>query len=279
MRPQPPFSSPMRNLARHPDVVEERRVDVVLAHQLQRLQGDARGVHRYDDDRNALVLLGFRIGAHGQPAVVGAARQAGPHLLAVDDVLVAVANRPGLQRCKVGAGLRLGITDAEMQVTGKNLRQEEFLLPFGAVIHDRGTDGVERQHRDRCPGAHRFIEEDELVDGPALLAAVLLGPAHSRPAVGAHLLPDPLGRFADAVAVRQLLDRVGVEQLVVIGPQFGAESFLVRRVIDFHDVQKVGAGVRGENTYLTSPVDHRSADWPARTCQETESHGNLHQLH
>ena len=61
-----------KELGWNTNVVEVRGVDVVLTHETQRLNGDARGVHRNDDHGNALVLLGFRISPYREPAVVGA---------------------------------------------------------------------------------------------------------------------------------------------------------------------------------------------------------------
>ena len=68
------------------------------------------------------------VGAGGQPDVVGVAGQRGVDLLPVDDVLVAVADGPGLQRGQVGARLGLGVADAEVDVAGQDLGQEEVLL-------------------------------------------------------------------------------------------------------------------------------------------------------
>ena len=101
-------------LGRHANVVEEHCVDVVLADQAQRLDRDAGGVERDDDDADALVLGDLWIGAHGEPAVVGAVGQAGPHLLAVDDVLLAIADSARLEAGEVGAGIRFAVTDAEV---------------------------------------------------------------------------------------------------------------------------------------------------------------------
>src|SRR6202011_206028 len=87
------------------------------------------GILRVDDqDRNALVLDGIRIGATSQPDVIGVVSAGGEDLLTVDDVLVAVANRGGAQRRQVGARLRLGVADREMQLTGKDCGQKPLLL-------------------------------------------------------------------------------------------------------------------------------------------------------
>src|SRR5262245_23724024 len=123
-------------------VVVEHLVDVVLAHQVHRHQLDACRVHRDDEHRDALVLLRLGVGADGEPAVVGAAGEAREHLLAVDDVLVAVAHGPGRQRGEVGAGARLRVADAEVDPALEDLGQELGFLLVGAEVHDRRPDGV-----------------------------------------------------------------------------------------------------------------------------------------
>jgi hypothetical protein len=112
---------------------------------------------------------------------------AGPHLLAVDDVVVTVAHRRGAQRGKVGARPRLRVADGEVKVTRRDLGQEELLLLVGAERHDRRRHAVDRQewHRDVRDG--RLVVEDEPIDGWARLAAELLGPRQRQPAVLAHL--------------------------------------------------------------------------------------------
>ena len=72
------------------------------------------------------MLLGLGVGAHGEPAVVGVGGERRPHLLAVDDVLVAVAHGRVFSDGEVGAGAGLGVADAEVDVAGEDLRQEEL---------------------------------------------------------------------------------------------------------------------------------------------------------
>src|SRR3954452_14693978 len=62
-----------------------------------------------------------------------------------------------------------------------------LLLLLGAVRHDRGPDGVHRHERERRVRALYLVEEDELVERAAPLAAVLDRPADAEPAVDAHL--------------------------------------------------------------------------------------------
>ena len=202
--------------------------------QVQRVHRDARGLHVHDDHRDALVLGGVGVGAHREPAVVGVRGERGPHLLAVDDVLVTVANGPGLQRGQVGAGLRLGVADAEVQVAGEDLGQEEVLLLVRAELHDRRAHGVDREHGHRGAHPHGLVEEDELLDLAAALAAVLLGPADAQPAVGRHLLDHLAGDGADAVLLVQLRPQLVGQEPVVVLTELVPEGLLLLRVGDVH---------------------------------------------
>ena len=117
---------------RHPDVLVVGGAGVDARHRVHRRPGEALGGGRHDQHRDAAVLLGLRVGAHRQPDVVGVGDQAGPHLLAVDDVVVAVAHGGGAQRGQVGARAGLGVADREVQLARGDLGQEELLLLVGA---------------------------------------------------------------------------------------------------------------------------------------------------
>ena len=83
------------------------------------------------------MLLRGGIGAHQAEDPVGVIRVRRPDLLAVDDVVVAVACRAGLQRSEVGAGIRLGIALAPADQPCCDLRQMLLLLRLGAVFEQR----------------------------------------------------------------------------------------------------------------------------------------------
>jgi hypothetical protein len=83
-------------------------------------------------------------------------------------------------------------------------------------------------------GAHRLVEEDELLDLRPALAAVLLGPADAEPAVGAHALHDRAHGGADAVAVVQLLADLRRQELRVVRAEVAAQGFLFFAVADVH---------------------------------------------
>ena len=60
-------------------------------------------------------MLGrIRVGAGGEPDVVGVIGATGIDLGAVDDPFVAVLDRRGLERGQIGAGIRLGVANGKM---------------------------------------------------------------------------------------------------------------------------------------------------------------------
>src|SRR5919204_93330 len=91
-------------------VVEEHLVELRLAGDLaQAANGDARRVHRDDEHRQALVLVGVGVRARQEQAVGGELRVGRPHLLAVEDpAAVLLLPGTGLHRREVRAGGRLG---------------------------------------------------------------------------------------------------------------------------------------------------------------------------
>ena len=149
------------------------------------------------------MLLGFRIGAARQPHVIGVLDQAGPHLLPVDDVIVTVTDRRRAQRGQVGAGLGLGVADREVELTARDLGQEEGLLLVRTEMHDCRRYRIDRQERHRCTGDGGFVGEDQLVHRGAFLSAVLFRPTQGEPAVLAHLRDDFAVHIAFAVLTRR----------------------------------------------------------------------------
>ena len=92
-----------------PHVGEEHLVERrAAAHLRDRADLDARQVHRDDERRQALVLGDVGVGAGDQLAPLGELGARAPHLLAVDDPLVAVADGPAGEAGEVGAGAGLG---------------------------------------------------------------------------------------------------------------------------------------------------------------------------
>ena len=183
---------------------------------------EARRVGRYQQDRQALVLREVGIGAHREPHVVGLLDRAREELLAIDDVLVAIASSARLQRGEVGACARLGISDREVQLAPEDAREHGALLLIGTERHERRSDTVQREQRQRHAGPVRLLDEDHLVDRTAGLAAVLHRPADPEPTVVAH--PTDVSRVARLVA------RVGLDlldQRREVRAQLGFERFLL----------------------------------------------------
>src|SRR5438132_8301912 len=137
-----------------------------------------------------------------------------------------------------------------------DLGQEELLLLLGAEVHDGGSDRVDGEHRHRRAGAHRLVEEDELLDGRPPLPAPLLGPADAEPAVLAHPADDPAHGLTDAVRVGELLLDLGRQQLGVVRAQLLTERFLVFGVADLH-VEHVIVRFGPAATHREAPNERR----------------------
>ena len=167
------------------------------------------------------------VGARDEHAPLGVLRARGPHLLAVDDPLVAVLDRARLERRQVGAGLGLGEALAPDLVGGEDRVEVALLLLVGAPDHDRGTRQQQAEHvrRERRAGAAELLEEDRRLGHRRAAAAVLLGPVDAGPAaVGELALPVAQEAVANAVVLR-----VGRVARRVVGqppPQLVAEREL-----------------------------------------------------
>src|SRR5581483_5742111 len=155
-------------------------------------------------------------------------------LLAVDDPLVAVFHRGGAQRRKVGAGTRLRVADGKVALPRQDPREESALLLVRAELHDRLADRVDREERQREARPPRFVREDELLDLPAGLTAVLLRPADPEPAVAAQLADRLQAGRAAAVAPRHLGAPLGGHQRGEVLAQLAAQRLLFGRVRDPH---------------------------------------------
>src|SRR5690606_40754232 len=79
---------------------------------------------------------------------VGVLAQGGPGLLAVDDIVIAIAHRAGLQRGQVGTGARLGVTLTPPVLPGQDARQVFLLLLFGTELDRSEEHTSELQSRE-----------------------------------------------------------------------------------------------------------------------------------
>jgi hypothetical protein len=139
-----------------------------------------------DQDRDSPVPGRVGVGAAGEPDVVGVVAAGGEDLLPVDDVAISVPYRPRPQRGQVGAGLRLGVPDREVQLACQDPRQEELLLLGGAMRLQRGADGLQGDRRQRHVGPDRLVGEDLLFHLAEPASSVLGRPAQPEPPVAAH---------------------------------------------------------------------------------------------
>ena len=158
-------------------------------------QGHAGSVHVDDEHRDAPVLGCVDIGAGDEDAAVANVRQRRPHLLAVDDPLVAVSNGTGLEARHIGAGTGLGEHLAPDLVRPDQLRLVGGALLVGAVLVE---------HRQAHPLADAEVD------------------LHDREGTGLFA-PDPLVLVAQALPavldrVRQAGEaRIGECRLILLG--------------------------------------------------------------
>ena len=141
-------------LDRDPRVLDEELVELGLARDLdQRADVDAVLLHVHQEVRQPAVLGRVRVGAREQHAPLGLVRERRPHLLAGDDVLVALEHRARLQRGEVGARLGLGEALAP-HLVGRQDRREEALL-LVVACRARSRSARPSSARARSPSAAR----------------------------------------------------------------------------------------------------------------------------
>ena len=115
-------------------VVEEHLVELGFAGYLVEGPNVHTGrLHVQEEVGHALVLGLGRVGSGHQHPPLGHMSQSGPHLLAVDHPLVAVADRPGRQAGHVRAGTRLAEQLAPDLFARVHRPQQALLLLLGGV--------------------------------------------------------------------------------------------------------------------------------------------------
>ncbi len=142
-------------------------VELGLAGDLtQRPDVDAGRVHVEREVGEPAVLRCFGIGARDEHPAVGPVRERVPHLLPVDDPLVAVADRTCRQAREVGTGAGLAEELAPQLLAGEQRSQEPRLELVVGVGRDRrrGEEDAEPVALERV-GAHAG-GTDALVDAP-----------------------------------------------------------------------------------------------------------------
>ena len=180
------------------DVGEEHLIEAgATGHLAQRSDLDAGSAHVHHEAGQASVLGLVGIGAADDLADLGVLGAGGPHLLAVEHPLVAVALGPCLDAGEVAAGPRL----AE-ELAGDDVAPVE--VPQVCVAHLGGSVGEDRRgHHPQADGedphAGCGVAGLEAVVGPFVgarqaTASVLLGAADPTEAVVEPLGPPRLGR-------------------------------------------------------------------------------------
>jgi hypothetical protein len=158
-------------------MVEEHLAEVRVAHRVaDGTHVDAGGAHVEQEVGDALALGRGRVGAGQEQAPVGVAGAAGPQLLTVDHIAVAVPAGCRTQAGQVRAGLWLGEPLAP-DLAVEDGRQVPPPLLVGARAEQRRGRMVDRHERQHQPG--------RVVGGQLLVQHHLLGDRHA---------PAPLGR-------------------------------------------------------------------------------------
>jgi hypothetical protein len=159
--------------------------------------------------------LGVGLDVHVDDVVLrGSARR--PQLLAVDDVMVAVAHRGRPHRPDVRAGIGLRHRDRELDLAGQQLRQPMALLLLGSLMRDveAAEDAAAISHAEIGARPRQFLRDDRHVDRVAAKAAVFLGKRHrEQPGL------DPFG-----------VERIGVRGVAV------EPAHVVRRRVPRHQL-------------------------------------------
>ena len=152
-------------VGRDPDVVEEDLVEGMLArHVDERTDLDARRIHRAHEVADAHVLGGSRVGAGEEDPPLGDVGVAGPHLLPVDHVVVALAFGPRRQRRQVRPGAGLGEQLAPELLATEERPEPALLLLLAACVHQGWPRPSDADRVDRAPhaGSPELLVDHEL---------------------------------------------------------------------------------------------------------------------
>ncbi len=202
---------------------------------------DARRVHVDEEVGDAAMLRLVEVGSCEEDAEVAVVGSRGPHLLPVDDPLVAVSHRSGGQPGEIAPCARLAEELAPHLVAAQGGRQVAPPLLFGTVSDDRRPrhrhayrEGV---HGQADPG--RLLREDGLFSRRASTPARVLGPGDSSPpVVGEVGLPrlgqgDPALPVASA-ALEDVAGRFSGGGIRQPGTRLGAEGCFLRALVEVH---------------------------------------------
>ncbi len=180
MKPAPLAADQIRG--GHLQVVDEEHVgiDRRAPELVQLAHFDRRRIEVGEEQAHAVGFL-FHIfkgrGAREDEHLLGFARLGGENLAPIDDVIVALAPRRGLDMRDVVAGIRLGHREGGVILAAHDRRQEALFLFLGAVKDDRAD--AEDREMDRARGRHRTAGARDFLHHEGRL-----GDAESAAAVG-----------------------------------------------------------------------------------------------
>ena len=256
-------------LVGHEHVVEEDVVGDLVAHGLDPLNGDPRMVHGHQEQGDARVLRGVRVGAGPHPVPLGEMRRGGPGLLTVEDPAPLGRSRLQPHGCRVRARLGFAVADSELHLVDENLGQKLLLEELGAM-GDQGlaNDADALADLGPAPGGQRLVQQ-VLVDPFSLLATVFGGPRNAQPPLVAqlphqgpslggvddlgHVLPGEVEHLSVVVGVKKRLDLGGE------GPLLGGEVEVHRRWgSGLGRLEPLGGSVPTVTEWLMAQPEHRS---------------------
>ena len=215
---------------REPDVAVVADVGRLVADGGQRLALEPGRAGRHQEHGQALVLGQRRVGPGDQEHVLRVLGVGGEDLLPVDDPLVTVTHRPGLGPGDVRPAVRLGVAQAEPDLSAGDLRLQLITQPRVRVRLDRRPRQLFAHLGRRVPPGQFGLED---LDGHVVQfrAAVFLPPPRHQPALGAQsqdqalvevfgLCADPCVYLGGQVLIQERPDLLG-ELLLSLGEVHG----------------------------------------------------------
>ena len=224
------------------DVVEEDLVEVEVVGGDDRAEGPpghAGQVGRDDQAADPLVLRRVGVGAHEGEDDVGVVGARGPHLLTVDDEVVAVQHRPGPQAGQVRSGVGLAHPERGGDLGPEDGHRPPLLLLLGAEAQQgRRDDGQAlRVEGGVDAAASQLLSVHELLEQRGVPAAVLRRVAGHEPAGVEHRALPPPGPRRDVSARMGALRGLGLGRGVLVQPcrELAAEGFGGLVEVELHD--------------------------------------------
>ena len=195
---------------------------------------DARRLHVDQQERDAFLLLGIRIGAHEGENHVGPVRHRRPDLLPVDHIVVAVANRARLEAGEVraGAGLRVALAPPGL-VPDDAAQILLLLLRCAEGVDHRPRHGRAERDQRRCARTAELLLEGKELLGLPTEPTMLLRPFPRQPAARAQpLQPGVVLVTLEMLATRLLSPNLGRHFALAEFPHLSAECIELGVVLD-----------------------------------------------